>query len=88
MTEWRRRPRQSGRGEILLYVEQPLACRLPARLADSSQGGFRAVHHFAALTAGQEIRYRRNGCLGRARVIWTRVLPDHVETGFLLTRSG
>jgi hypothetical protein len=84
MTDRRREERARGLGDVLLYVQEPLACCLPAHLLDSSTQGFRASHHFAALSTGQEIRYRRGNRGGRARVAWNRVLPDHVETGFVL----
>lgn len=87
MKDRRREPRESAPSEVLLYVEQPLACRIPACLLDSTARGFRASHHFAALSTGQEIRYRNQHRQGRARVVWTRVLPDHVETGFVLLPS-
>jgi hypothetical protein len=89
MKDRRREARKSSPGDVLLYVQEPLACCLPARLLDSSARGFRASHHFAALATGQEIRYRQSSRQGRARVVWTRVLSDHVETGFVrLPRSG
>jgi hypothetical protein len=84
MKDRRRETRERGLGEVLLYVQEPLACCLPAHLLDASVRGFRAFHHFAALVTGQEIRYRRGNRQGRARVVWTRVLPDHVETGFVI----
>jgi hypothetical protein len=79
--------RQAAAGEVLLYIREPLACRIPARLIDVNPAGFRAAHHFAALSAGQEIRYRRDGEQGRARVVWTRVLSGSVETGFAVISS-
>ena len=87
MTERRSERGDGASGEVLLYIQEPLACRIPARLLDTSATGFRAAHHFAALSAGQEIRYRREGGQGRARVVWTRILPGHVETGFALIQS-
>jgi len=87
MSERRRDARRPAQGEVLLFVAEPLACRIPARLLDTSAGGFRAAHHYAALAAGQEIRYRCDERQGRARVIWTRVMPSRVESGFLLIPS-
>ena len=85
--ERRRQSRSRAASEVLLFVEEPLACRIPARLIEASSRGFRAAHHFAALAVGQEIRFRHEDGQGRARIVWTRVLPSHVETGFVLLQS-
>jgi len=87
MKEKRREARRVTTGDVELFVEEPLACRIPARLLDASARGFSVAHHFAGLATGQEIRYRSKGRQGRAHVAWTRVLESHVESGFALIQS-
>jgi hypothetical protein len=54
------------------------------RLVDTSESGFRAAHGHAGLTAGQVVRFELPGRSGRARVAWTRVAGQEVESGFFV----
>jgi hypothetical protein len=53
-------------------------------LADTSAGGFRAQHNCPGLTPGQCVNFEYGRVSGRARVVWTRITPDRVESGFLI----
>jgi hypothetical protein len=54
------------------------------RLLDVSGGGFRVAHSCAALRAGQQVQFRYKDTAGMARVMWNRILPERVETGFVI----
>jgi len=58
-----------------------------ALLLDQSAHGFRARHGFKGLTNGQIVDFEHDGAAGRARVVWTRIAGDQVESGFLLATS-
>jgi len=87
--ENRREPRQAADGEVRFSFTE-LGSKMAARevrgtLIDRSPSGFRAQHDCAALTSGQVVRFRLRPALkGKARVVWTRILGDRVETGFLI----
>jgi len=51
---------------------------------DLAKSGFRAQHHLPALRPGHVVEFEFAGGNGRARVVWTRVLGDRVESGFLI----
>jgi hypothetical protein len=42
------------------------------------------AHDCAALTAGQYVAFAHVEAKGRARVVWTRILDDSVESGFVV----
>jgi hypothetical protein len=55
------------------------------KLLDRSTSGFRAEHDCPGLTSGQVVRFRITASShGTARVVWTRILGERVETGFLI----
>jgi hypothetical protein len=51
-------------------------------LLDVSAHGFRAVHHCRSLTSGQILTFEHAHDRGRARVVWTRIAGERVESGF------
>jgi hypothetical protein len=55
-------------------------------LVDYSHNGFRAIHAYAALHAGQVVDFQHAIAGGRARVMWNRIMDDRVETGFLVLK--
>lgn len=67
-----------------LILEDPQILEISAELLDLSRSGFRASHHYSSLHSGQEVRFASDLSRGRARVMWNRIMPDHVETGFLI----
>jgi len=84
MAERRNEPRHHAEGPVRLILEEPKILEIAAELLDSSRSGFRASHHYSALHSGQEVRFTSDLSQGRARVMWNRILPDRVETGFLI----
>jgi hypothetical protein len=54
-------------------------------LLDVSDSGFRARHRDPTLGAGRIIRWEtESGSTGVAKVVWTRVFDELVESGFAL----
>lgn len=83
--EKRREARRAASGPVDLTVNDPLRpLTLRASLLDVSDHGFRAAHAFAGLTCGQEVGFEHQGRHGRARVAWTRVTEEGVESGFFI----
>jgi hypothetical protein len=58
-----------------------------ARMLDQSRSGFRARHNCPSLVSGQIVRFTRGNACGRARVVWTRIFGDCVESGFHILPS-
>ena len=82
MEERRRAERKTIDAPVRLSVDEPAPLELDGRLLDISESGFRAAHHCPTLEAGQEARFAHPWASGTARVVWNRILPDRVETGF------
>ena len=82
MEERRKAQRNAVGGPVRLSVDTPARIDLDGLLLDISDSGFRAVHHCPTLEPGQEARFAHPWGNGRARVVWNRILPDRVETGF------
>jgi hypothetical protein len=80
----RREARYPGRGGVLVRSENPGVPLIQGKLLDVSASGFRMVHDCAALTAGQFVEFSHVEAKGRARVVWTRILAETVESGFVL----
>jgi len=76
--------RYDGAGDVSLFVEEPLRQDIIGTLVDYSKSGFRAVHHCSNLHTGQVVQFRHFVGSGMARVIWNRILPENVESGFLV----
>jgi hypothetical protein len=89
--EQRREPRRAAGGEVVFLFDESLPEICPgevrAKLLDCSASGFRAQHDCAQLTCGQIVKFRLTKSKGLARVVWTRILGDRVESGFLILRS-
>ena len=51
-------------------------------LLDASAHGFRAIHNSPELASGQIVLFEHSDISGRARVIWTRIDGDQVQSGF------
>jgi hypothetical protein len=82
--------RKEGRTEVQaavqLFVDDPEPQAIPAFLLDLSKNGFRARYRRASLSSGSEIRFLHKRARGKARVMWSCVLPDVIESGFLILR--
>src|SRR5947209_18891132 len=77
--------RFSAAEELILSFDDPSPQQVSAVLVDYSKSGFRAVHKYSALTTGQVVGFQRLAASGSARVVWNRIVGDHVETGFLVS---
>jgi hypothetical protein len=78
--------RYRGDGPLKLSFDDPSRQEVTGRLLDYSNSGFRAVHAYAALHAGQIVDFRHAIAGGKARVMWNRITDDQVETGFLVLK--
>ena len=74
--------RKAAGGPVRLSWDEPAPVDLDGLLVDIGEFGFRATHQCLTLEPGQEARFAHPGGSGRARVVWNRILPDRVETGF------
>ncbi len=87
IAERRREARSRAQGAVNLLVEDPAPQLIGGVLLDVSPSGFRALHQCRWLKSGREIRFQHRSAAGRARVMWSRILPDSVESGFLILRA-
>ncbi len=81
----RRRPRRPCSGEVLLLCDAHPVSEIRGILCDISEEGFRVAHHCAELSAGQQVRFTHPFAQGVATLMWTRVLGENVESGFLVS---
>lgn len=84
--ERRREPRQPASGEVRLLT--PFHGEIVGMLADVSARGLRVVHAEPSLATGDEIQFRHAAAAGKARVVWTRILPGRIETGLVILEAG
>jgi hypothetical protein len=82
--ENRREARYPGRGSVLVRSEGPGSRDIRGKLVDVSANGFRMAHDCTALTAGQYVEFSHVESKGRARVVWTRIVAEAVESGFVV----
>src|SRR5579872_2926759 len=76
--------RHSCDGRVNLSLDEPVHLEIDGRLVDYSKSGFRAFHNYSELRSGQLVQFRHDVACGTAKVIWNRILPEHVESGFLV----
>lgn len=82
--ERRRVSRVAAEGPIWLQVRAPQSKRIEGRLLDESAAGFRVRHTDRSLATGDEVEFSYSGRSGRARVVWTRILPEEAQSGFVV----
>jgi hypothetical protein len=58
-----------------------------ASLIDLSASGFRASHTSKELCSGQEVAFCHDDGKGMAKVVWTRIVGQSVESGFLICQG-
>ena len=88
LAERRVEPRFPAAGKVTLRLLGLIPVSIPGHLVDTARTGFRACHGARNLVTGQIVEFDFEGAHGQARVAWTRILGDEVESGFLiLTRS-
>ncbi len=83
--------RQASTGEVSLVFGDVDAAsgakEVRGQLLDRSASGFRAEHRFPGLTCGQVVQFRLPASnTGRARVVWTRIAGEYVESGFIIVK--
>ncbi len=79
--------RRDADGEVRLSFEEPVHQEIHGRLLDYSNSGFRAVHDCSDLHTGQLVQFRHVIASGTARVMWNRISPERVESGFLVVAT-
>ena len=84
IAENRRELRRPGQGLVEVRWEIPSRQEVSGKLVDVSSGGFRMAHTCAALTAGTLVEFSHQEARGNARAVWSRLLGETVETGFLV----
>ncbi len=82
--ENRREPRRAAEGAVRIWFNLPRRFEIQGRLVDLSSSGFRMTHDYTALEAGQRVEFSHLEASGHARVVWTRIAGERVETGFLI----
>ena len=87
--ERRRNPRQEVQGVIFLkFLKSDFrSAAIRAVLIDLSASGFRASHTSKELCSGQEVAFCHDAVKGMARVVWTRIVGQSVESGFLFCQG-
>ena len=87
--ERRRNPRREVQGVIFLKILKSDLRSEPIRscLIDLSAAGFRASHSSKELCSGQEVAFCHDAGKGMARVVWTRIVGQSVECGFLICQE-
>jgi len=84
----RKEPRRPASGPVVLTLEGPEALQVEGRLVDVSDSGFRVAHTHQSLLSGQTFQFRHAAAAGRARVVWNRIVADHVESGFFVLKEA
>jgi hypothetical protein len=85
--EWadrRSATRHKSAGTVAFHFRDGVTVDFEARLLDVSATGFRVRHSNAGLRSGLECEFSLPGTNGRARIVWNRITPEHIETGFLI----
>ncbi|MDX1980945.1 MAG: hypothetical protein SFV51_11795 [Bryobacteraceae bacterium] len=85
--ESRREQRYILLGQVAIDVNRPVPHTIEGELCDVSNHGFRASYKGNLLSSGTEVAFRHHLFRGRARVVWSRHLPDHNESGFYILRD-
>jgi hypothetical protein len=87
-TDRRSEERFDRNGELRLSLDDPMPQEITGTLLDYSRNGFRALHNCAELHTGQVVQFEHLIASGTARVIWNRILPERVESGFLVVQAA
>ncbi len=80
--EKRREERRVASGGVRVRFTNPEPLEIDGRLMDVSANGFRMAHACVSLQSGQVVDFAHVEACGRAQVMWNRILPGGVETGF------
>jgi hypothetical protein len=82
--ERRKEDRAPAQGTVILILQEKGQEELKASLLDVSRNGFRASYEHRQLSPGLELDFTHLTASGRARVVWTRILGEQAESGFLV----
>lgn len=82
--ERRQQPRNTTQGTVVLRDEKDASVRVLAQLINVTERGFSASHFHKAFAVGQVVKFQE---WFRAKVIWTREVDEHQETGFLIIQQ-
>ena len=80
----RQAPRFSVEGQVKLRVESSPLLAVEGWAVDQSSTGFRIRHDCRLLRPGQRVYFEAPFGNGFAIVVWSRILPESVETGLRL----
>lgn len=76
--------RHTTQGTVLLRDEKDSSLRVLAQLVNVTERGFSVSHFHTGFVVGQVVKFQE---WFRAKVIWTREVGDHRETGFLIIQQ-
>lgn len=82
--ERRYEPRTAVQGRVVVNLTEPMEQEFAGDLLDVSGNGFRAAHACRELHSGQIVRFHHDSASGQARVVWTRIEDQRVESGFFI----
>lgn len=82
--ERRRQLRHTTQGTVLLRDEKDDSVRVLAQLINVTERGFSVSHFHSGFAVGQVVKFQE---WFRAKVIWTRSVGDHQETGFQIIQQ-
>ena len=82
--ERRQDPRHAASGAVRLTLPGTPPCVIDAELIDESRSGFRARHGARLLDSGATVGFAWEGRAGCARVVWTHIAGQQIESGFLI----
>jgi hypothetical protein len=84
--ERRTEPRRPADGPVSVTLRRngSVITAVSGQLVDIAESGFRAQHRSPTLRPGDIVEFERTGAKGLARVVWTRIMGEQVESGFLI----
>jgi hypothetical protein len=84
--ERRTEPRRPAKGPVSVTLRRngSVITAASGQLMDIADSGFRAQHRTPTLRPGDIVEFERAGAKGLARVVWTRIAGEQVESGFLI----
>lgn len=83
----RREPRFVLLGAVSITVQNPLRRTIQGQLCDVSNHGFRAAYSGDLLSSGSEVQFDHQVFRGKARVVWSRHVPEGNQSGFYILRD-
>ncbi|MCW5979244.1 MAG: PilZ domain-containing protein [Bryobacteraceae bacterium] len=86
IVDHRKEPRFVCQGDVRITAFEPGSRHFGGELLDISNHGFRVSYNAEMLPSGAEVSFAHRFFRGRARVMWSRHLPDHNESGCMVLR--